>query len=321
MNSPLTVNMLVRNNQETIQNFLDSTKEIKFNLLVGDLGSSDKTIDILAQKGAKIIKLAGCEDFAKARNELISQTKTDWILQLEPYESFLSGLEIIKNAVAGPAYSYNFGVMQGDIITRQTRLWHKSIGLKFTNPVYETIENESNFINVFLSSANNQNYSYIKELTKKWHERQPLLPDPVYYMACNELLDKNWDSFINYADLYLHQQKKPTISYYMTHYYMSMVLCYMKKDYKNSLNHIVNCIIKKPTMAEFWCMLADIFYAIKQYDKAFSFYNNAKILGSRRLAACDWPMEISKYDQYPTKMIDSCKKMMKNTTLYYKNSE
>jgi tetratricopeptide (TPR) repeat protein len=140
-------------------------------------------------------------------------------------------------------------------------------------------------------------------------------------MACNELLDKNWDSFINYADLYLHQQKKPTISYYMTHYYMSMVLCYMKKDYKNSLNHIVNCIIKKPTMAEFWCMLADIFYAIKQYDKAFSFYNNAKILGSRRLAACDWPMEISKYDQYPTKMIDSCKKMMKNTTLYYKNSE
>lgn len=313
--------MLVRNNQETIQTLLDSIKSLNFNLLVGDLGSSDKTIDILVQKGAKIIKLAGCEDFAKARNELISKTKTDWILQLEPYESFLSGIDVLKNAVAGPASSYNFGVIQGDILTRQTRLWHKSLNLKYINPIYETIENESNFLSVFLSSTNNQNISNIKQLTKKWHEKEPLMPDPIYYMACNELLDKNWDAFINYADLYIHQQKKPTISLYMTHYYMSIVLCYIKKDYNNSLNHVINCIIKKPTMAEFWCLLADIFYAIKQYEKAYSFYTNAKILGSRRLATCDWPMEISKYDNYPNKMIDSCRKMMQNTMLYYKNSE
>lgn len=313
--------MLVRNNQETIQTLLDCTKSLNFNLLVGDLGSSDKTIDILVQKGAKIIKLAGCEDFAKARNELISKTKTDWILQLEPYESFLSGIDVLKNAVAGPASSYNFGVIQGDILTRQTRLWHKSLNLKYINPIYETIEHESKFLSVFLSSTNNQNISNIKQLTKKWHEKEPLMPDPIYYMACNELLDKNWDAFINYADLYLHQQKKPTISLYMTHYYMSMVLCYIKKDFKNSLNHVINCIIKKPTMAEFWCLLADIFYAIKQYEKAYSFYTNAKILGSRRLATCDWPMEISKYDNYPNKMIESCEKMMQNTMLYYKNSE
>lgn len=309
--------MLVRNNQKTIQTFLDSTNELNFELVVGDIGSSDKTIDILAQKGAKIIKMVGCEDYAKARNELILQTKTEWILQMEPYESFLSGIQNLKDAISGPVSSFNFGVIQGDILTRQTRLWHKSFQIKYINPVYETIENESQQLPIFIFSANNQDNSHIKQLTKKWHDKQPLMADPVYYMACNELIDKNWNSFLNYADLYLHQQKKPTISYYMTNYYMSMVFCYIKKDFKNSLNHIINCIIKKPTMAEFWCMLGDIFYSTKQYEKAFSFYENAKILGSRRLVNCEWPMEISKYDQYPNKMMESCKNLLKNTMLYH----
>ena len=69
-------------------------------------------------------------------------------------------------------------------------------------------------------------------------------------------------------------------------------------------------------MAEFWCLLGDIFYKIKQYDKAVEFYDNARIIGQRRLMDSDWPMEISKYSSYPEKMIESSKEIIKNTVLY-----
>ena len=308
--------MLVKNNEETINSLLNSMQSINCEYLIGDLGCSDKTIDILVRNNAKIIRLSGCEDFSLARNELIRKTSTDWILSLHPYECFLSGLDEIILAVSGPVSAYNIGIIQGDTLTRQTRLWHKSMKISYVNPVYETIEAKSEPLNAFVSSTGTVTNPDIKNLTKKWHEKKPLLSDPLYYMAFNELLDKNWDSFINYADLYLHQQKNPTMSKYMTHYYLSLVHCYVKKDYKNAINHIIMCIIKNPTMAEFWCLLGDIFYNIKQYDKAYCFYENAKILGSRRLALSDWPMEISKYDEYPTKMMDSCKQIISGTNYY-----
>ncbi len=76
------------------------------------------------------------------------------------------------------------------------------------------------------------------------------------------------------------------------------------------------CLAKKPTMAEFWCLLGDVYYDAKDYDKAKEFYENAVILGSRRLKDDGWPMEISKYKEYPQKMIEACKKIKTSSKLY-----
>ena len=321
MKSPLAIHILTKNNSQTIDSLLSSIEEINCDLIVGDLGSSDGTVEKLISHDAKIIKYSFGDDFSLIRNQMIAQTKNQWILFIEPYETIMAGLDSIKIAVSGPPASYNIGVMQGDMLTRQTRLWHNSLQLKFTNPVFETIEGKSNFLNAFIIVSDHKSEFDMIDIAKKWHNKSPLSPDPIYYMACNELFAKNWDSFINYADLYLHQQKKQTMSYYMTNYYLAMVYCYIKKDYQNSLKSIYMCVIRNPTMAEFWCLLADIFYAMKFYDKAYHFYSNAKILGSRRLQECDWPMEISKYQDYPEKMMNSCLKILEQTKIYFSESE
>jgi tetratricopeptide (TPR) repeat protein len=106
------------------------------------------------------------------------------------------------------------------------------------------------------------------------------------------------------------------MAFVMTNYYCSMVYCYIKKNYQESIRFLMPCLAVKPTMAEFWCLLADIFYATKQYKKASSFYENALILGSKRLNSDDYPMEISKYKEYPQKMIESCEKIKSSTKLY-----
>ena len=56
--NPLTVHMVVRNNETTIQDTLDSLSSLDCRILVADLGSNDKTIDLCKNYHAEIIKLS-----------------------------------------------------------------------------------------------------------------------------------------------------------------------------------------------------------------------------------------------------------------------
>ena len=69
-------------------------------------------------------------------------------------------------------------------------------------------------------------------------------------------------------------------------------------------------------MAEFWCLLGDIYYAMNEYEKAYHFFQNALYVGQRRATNCDWFMEISKYKEYPEKMMTACSAAKRSTSLY-----
>lgn len=314
MKQQLTIHMIVKNNESTIEDCISSFESINCNFLIADLGCGDKTIENIDKKKAKIIRLSCKDDMSELKNNMIQQTDSEWILFIEPWEKIIIGQENILKAACGKPEIYSFNIIQGDILSKEIRLWHRSKNLCYKNPVFETIEKTSIALDVYVSCKGSRPVE--KRVISQWINKNPLSPDPFYYMACWELTNNNWDSFINYAELFLHQQKKKTMSTYMTEYYLSMIQCYVKKNYQNAMQHIFSCIIKNPTMAEFWCLLGDIHCAVKQYEKAIDFYDNAIILGSRRKINSEWPMEISKYKQYPEKMIESCKKIMLNTKVY-----
>lgn len=102
----------------------------------------------------------------------------------------------------------------------------------------------------------------------------------------------------------------------MTRYYFSLIKCYIEKNYQEAIRSLIPCLGEKPMMAEYWCLLGDIYFAIHQYDKAICFYENAIILGSKRLKNDDYPMEISKYKEYPQKMIENCNKIKQSSKIY-----
>ena len=69
----------------------------------------------------------------------------------------------------------------------------------------------------------------------------------------------------------------------------------------------------KPIMAEYWCVLGDVYYHLAgDYDRAKRFYRNAIILGQKRKEDDMWPVELSKYNTYPEKMIKSCEELLKS---------
>jgi len=83
-------------------------------------------------------------------------------------------------------------------------------------------------------------------------------------------------------------------------------------DLNTAIKHILSCIATNPLMAEFWCLLGDIHYKLKSHIRAAAFYENAIILGEQRLKSDSWPIQISKYKEYPDRMMEKCKNYLEN---------
>jgi tetratricopeptide (TPR) repeat protein len=80
-------------------------------------------------------------------------------------------------------------------------------------------------------------------------------------------------------------------------------------DMSSAVRTIMVCICLQPTFAEFWCLLGDMLYKTGQYSKAKAFYWNAMTIGKRRRSSDEGLVEIKKYKDYPSRMIESIKEI------------
>lgn len=292
----LTTCILVRdeNPKETIE----SVSSLGGKILIGKIGES--SVDG--------VKLRFENDYSKVKNSLISLAD-DWILFLEPWEKIIKGHGHILKAMEKIG-AYHVRVLQGDILSKELKLWHKSKNLFFENPVFESvIDNTAGVIETIVSSKPIKHNNKQKIITE-WSKKEPLSSIPNYYQSCLYLSEKKYDEFIGSANkfLFLNNKGLPVV---MTKYYLAMVQLYIKKDTSSAIKNILPCIAVNPTMAEFWCLLGDIFYSRKQYNKAYDFYENAIILGERRPKDDLWPVEIQKYKTYPKNMMSQCLKILR----------
>jgi|SRR5262252_3745547 len=313
--NPLTCHLIVRDNQGTIERALASLMPLGCDLLAVDIGSKDDSYKICRRYGAEVIRLSLGHDYSKVRNEAVAHSKSEWQLYLEPWEVLAGGHELIVQALPMEKTAYQFNCVQGDILTKEIRLWNKRTGLRFENPIFETLPGQGRDLGAVVLVESMDRTVEASALLKTWKEEKPLAVEPYYYQACVTLMQRKWDTFLTTADHYLFHEKSPSalMPRTMTRYYRGVVQGFIKKDYRAAIRDIINCLAVRPLMAEFWCLLADIYYAQKEYEKALVFYDNAIKLGSRRLRNDQWPLEIPKYKDYPEKMIAGCRKVIANS--------
>lgn len=82
--------MIVKNEAEQLPKCLDSIKNVVDEIVVLDTGSTDQTIDIAQQWGAKVYRDSWDNDFAKARNQALQYVTGDWVLVLDADERFVT---------------------------------------------------------------------------------------------------------------------------------------------------------------------------------------------------------------------------------------
>ena len=80
--------MIVKNEEKNIRRALSWGREIVCEQIVVDTGSTDRTVEIAEEMGAKVYHFAWCDDFSAAKNYAIEQASGDWIAFLDADEYF-----------------------------------------------------------------------------------------------------------------------------------------------------------------------------------------------------------------------------------------
>jgi len=302
--SQLTVQILTLNNQNQIETAIKSILPLEAEILVGDFGSKDKTKDLCESYGARVVDLES-DDRSEARNRLAEEARHKWQLYIQPYEKLAAGqVPTLMNVMKKDHPLWNFRVFQAQTMTKEIRMWQK--GFKFVNPIYECLAGKAEDSGCVIRSKLIEQSNNL-QLVQKWRKKEPASSEPYYYEACALLSQMNYDEFLKIANIYLFKEKSELMPIIMTRYYCSMVYCHVKKDTNLAIRNLMPGLIAKPLMAEFWCLLGDIYYKlVKKYNKANVFYDNALKLGARRLQNDVWPMEINKYRDYPILMKRQC---------------
>jgi glycosyltransferase involved in cell wall biosynthesis len=84
----LSLYAIVKNEEKNIEKALGWAKNITFEQIVVDTGSTDRTVELAGKMGAKVYHFEWINDFAAARNFAIEQTSGNWIAGVDADEYF-----------------------------------------------------------------------------------------------------------------------------------------------------------------------------------------------------------------------------------------
>lgn len=112
--------MIVKNEEKNIRQALSWGKGIVSEQIVVDTGSTDQTIEIARQMGAKVFSFSWIDDFAAAKNYAISLAEYEWIALLDADEFFSS-----EDASKLLSYIENISDDYDSIVTRWIHLDNK----------------------------------------------------------------------------------------------------------------------------------------------------------------------------------------------------
>ncbi len=145
----ISLSMIVKNEEKHLRGCLESVKGVVDEIILVDTGSTDGTIKIAEEFGAKIFHFNWINDFAAARNFSLSNCKGDWILYLDADErlSEKSIAELKRLTAIKKKAAYYCQVRSIDdkndrpSLMSYVRLFVSDNKINFEGAVHEQIEN------------------------------------------------------------------------------------------------------------------------------------------------------------------------------------
>ncbi|AQS60611.1 TPR domain-containing glycosyltransferase [Desulforamulus ferrireducens] len=90
MGKGISLCMIVKNEEKNLGRCLKSVKDVVDEIIIVDTGSSDNTVALAKEYGAKVYHYQWNDNFSEARNYSLEQAKADWILFLDADEELTS---------------------------------------------------------------------------------------------------------------------------------------------------------------------------------------------------------------------------------------
>lgn len=147
---PPTVSLclIARNEAANLPRVIESVRGLATEVIVVDTGSTDDTVKIARQLGAKVDHFPWVNDFAAARNHSLKLATGDWILVLDADDEFgRESVHALRDwlrhapdvAVVGLYRRYPYPDMNRDSVTIQPRLFRNGRGLRYEGAIHERL--------------------------------------------------------------------------------------------------------------------------------------------------------------------------------------
>jgi len=202
--------MIVKNEEKNIERALDWAKNIAFEQIVVDTGSTDRTVELAEKMGAKVYHFEWIDDFAAAKNFAMDKAKGDWIaiLDADEYMSHKDAKElmsILKKIQNDPVASRECDAVtctfvdlddNGNVISviSHQRIFQNRPDLRFVGRIHEVIKLKNNHFqapNIRIIHTGYTRASYTDankstrnvDLLRSELERDPENPDIMLYLA------------------------------------------------------------------------------------------------------------------------------------------
>lgn len=96
----LSLCMIVKNEADNLPNCLASVQGVVDEIVVLDTGSTDRTVEIAQDFGARVEYFVWCDDFSAARNAALQYVTGDWVLVLDADEALTPTIgPVIRQAI------------------------------------------------------------------------------------------------------------------------------------------------------------------------------------------------------------------------------
>ena len=191
----LSIGLLASDRKDTIAACLQSLSPIReaipCELIIVDTGCSPQVRQILEEYGDRVEEFVWCNDFAKARNELLRYATGEWFLYLDDDEWFADVTELIDFFVSGTYKDYGYAAyVQRNYLIRDksqytdswvSRISKRTEDLHFRSKIHEYMEPMSG--NCYALHSYVEHFGYIydtqEELLAHYERNRVLLLDMI----------------------------------------------------------------------------------------------------------------------------------------------
>ncbi|MVX63174.1 glycosyltransferase [Clostridium chromiireducens] len=284
--------MIVKNEQDIIEQCLDSVKNCVDEIIIVDTGSTDNTVELIKKYTDKVFFFDWIDDFSAARNYSFSKATKDYILWLDADDVLMPEDQIklmalrtsLSDFIDSVTMTYNYGFDEFGNPTlsfRRNRLVKRNRMFKWYGPVHEYLSVSGNIINSDVTVSHKRIHQKsgrnLSIFEKRLKNGENFSARDTYYYA-NELSDNGFlEKAIEYYDIFLNMndgwiEDKISTCYKVANKYLNL------GDLEKELEYIWKSFELTTPRAEFCCMLGYHFLNKKEYKKALFWYKLASDL-------------------------------------------
>ena len=291
MSFPISVCIITKNEEKTIEKCLSAISGYGFEIIVVDTGSTDNTKEIAKKYADKVLDFIWVNDFSAARNFSLSQASHDYVLILDCDEVVLSlDLDAVRQLIAKYPDAVGLIARDNHYISNQTdsvyqdhveRLFNRKL-YHYESPIHEQVVSNSSGMNYKSYElpvlTDHIGYSGTPEELRAKVERNNVLlfeelkkdsENPYLYFQ----IGQSYNMIYDYEKSYQYYQKALTYDVNPEEEWVQMMII----AYANALLHTgreadalqLEAVYDAfATTADFLCIMGQIYLANKQYMKA-----------------------------------------------------